>query len=317
VEAHALGVVGRELVIEQIEQYVCRRAFPGARHGRGPAAVEGMIEEARVNGLTETIEARWQQIAARWPGVVVSRSRFEAHLAQFPVEEPRFTGELHLDDLYLAVACADGDQAALRAFESTMMAQTVPSIRALDSEAAFVDEVQQRVRTRLLVGEAGRPPRIAEYRGRGPLAAWVTVTAVRTGLTFMRESKRAGRFGDERWAEAIVLPQTGDPELDHLKARYRVELEQAVAHACAALEDRERAVLRMYFIDGLNIDKIGRVYGVHRSTVARWIARTRDQLNAATRQHLIDDLALPDDEVASIDRLVRSQLDISLDGLLR
>lgn len=269
-----------------------------------------------MTGLSETIGARWTAITACWPGVAVPQARFVAHLAQLLGDDAEQAGELHLQDLYLAMACAAGDAAALKAFEAAVMGQTLGAIRSLDSQAAFVDEVQQRVRTRLLVGEDGKPPRIAEYRGRGPLAAWVTVTAVRTGLTLMREGKRANRFGDERWAEAIVLPQTGDPELDHLKARYRVELGEALAAACATLQDRERAVLRMYFIDGLNIDKIGRVYGVHRSTVARWIARTRDLLSEATRSHLVEDLALPREELSSLDRLVRSQLDISLDGLL-
>lgn len=275
-----------------------------------------MIEEAKVTSLSDTIAARWGEITARWPGVDVEQSRFLTHLERCLGDDARLAGDLHLHDLYLAVACADGDAAGLRAFEASVMGQTVGAIRSLDSQDAFVDEVQQRVRTRLLVGDGDKPPRIAEYRGRGPLAAWVTVTAVRTGLTLLRESKRAGRFADERWAEAIVLPQTGDPELDHLKARYRVELGEALARACAALQDRERAVLRMYFIDGLNIDKIGRVYGVHRSTVARWIARTRDQLSAATRQHLVEDLAIAREELSSLDRLVRSQLDVSLDGLL-
>jgi RNA polymerase sigma-70 factor (ECF subfamily) len=221
-----------------------------------------------------------------------------------------------LADLYLARACIDGDAAALKTFESKIIPEAGSAIRGVDSRPDFVDEVRQRVRAKLLVGTHERPPRIADYSGRGTLAAWVTVTAVRVGLTFLRETQRANKYKDERWVSALVLPEVGDPELDHLKERYRTELQQALTRACADLEDRERTVMRLYFMEGLSIDKIGKIYGVHRATIARWIAKSRERLFDRTRAVLIQDMALPPEELSSLDRLVRSQLDVSLGGLL-
>jgi RNA polymerase sigma-70 factor (ECF subfamily) len=50
-----------------------------------------------------------------------------------------------------------------------------------------------------------------------------------------------------------------------------------------ALAPRDRMVLRLYLLRGDNIDAIGKIYGVHRATVARWIvAAQRSIVNAVT-----------------------------------
>ena len=72
----------------------------------------------------------------------------------------------------------------------------------------------------------------------------------------------------------------------------------------------------MYFVGGLNIDKIGKVYGVHRGTVARWIAKSKDTIAERTRKVLTDDFAIPTEDLESLDRLARSQLELSLSQLL-
>ncbi|MCA9711271.1 MAG: sigma-70 family RNA polymerase sigma factor [Myxococcales bacterium] len=229
---------------------------------------------------------------------------------------PQAPAQPRWPDLYLAVACTQGDQAALRAFERRVMPEADAAIRGIDREPAFVDEVRQRVRTKLLVAEPGHPPKLADYAGRGPLAGWLSVVALRTALNLVRDRRRADPLAGDRWAAALVLPATDDLELEHLKQSYGAELREALVEASRTLSDRERAVLRLCFVDGLSIDRIGAIYGVHRSTAARWLQRARAGLHEATRERLAARLRTTPTQLSSVDRLVHSQIDVSLGGLL-
>ena len=106
----------------------------------------------------EELERARDRGRAAWPGVEIEPTRLAAFLAARPSS--------HLEDQYLACACADGDPAALAAFEAKILPGIAASLRRLALPADVAAEVHQRVRAHLLVGE---PPRIAEYQGRGPL----------------------------------------------------------------------------------------------------------------------------------------------------
>src|SRR5438552_1509727 len=79
---------------------------------------------------------------------------------------------------------------------------------------------------------------------------------------------------------------------------------------------RHRTLLRLNLVDGLNIDKIGALYGVHRATVASWIAGARDEILTATRKALQERLKLSRAEFESLMGLVVSNLEVSLSRLL-
>ncbi len=262
------------------------------------------------------LHGAWTRAHARHPDVQLELGDYRAHALAVGVgTRGEGLAKVHLDDLFVACACAKKDNAALRFFEHEVLSAADGAVRGLDGSASFVDEVRQRVRAKLLVGSSDAPPRIAEYAGRGALVAWVTVAAVRTGLSLLRETKRAEKYAGDGWAEALALPDTGDVEIDYMKERYREQFQSGLIEACGKLPARDRTILRLHFVDGLNIDQIGVIYEVHRATVARWIAKCRTALLEATRQFLTEHLAVSPSEISSLDRLVRSQLDVSLGAL--
>ena len=69
--------------------------------------------------------------------------------------------------------------------------------------------------------------------------------------------------------------------------------------------------------DDLSIDEIGVLYGVHRATVARWIASVRESLFELTRRALISRLSIDEGDVDSVLRMIDSQLDISIERVMR
>jgi RNA polymerase sigma-70 factor (ECF subfamily) len=218
----------------------------------------------------------------------------------------------HAADLALARAAAAGDAAAIRAVDD-LLGEVAPAVRRIDASAGFVDEVRQALRVRLLVGEGGEPPRIAGYGGRGPLRAWLRIAAVRTALNLKRPARR------ETSAEEVLgelVARDADPELAHLKTLYRAELRDALGAALAALPDRDRAVLRLHYVDGMRLARIAALYQVQESTVSRWVHKAAEAVGAAGRRQLRGRLSLSASALDSVARLVESNLDLSLARIL-
>ncbi len=246
---------------------------------------------------------------AVYPRVVLTSDVFATRAAALDLAAVRDHGA----DLFLAWACAAGDRVALRHFDDAVLHPASDAVRAIDASPAFADEVRQRVRERLLVGDGA--PRLYDYAGRGALRAWVGVTMVRAALMLRRSQGRRREVADDDWACALSLVATGNPELDLLKRQHVEVFTAALRDAALGLEPRLRAVLAMHFAEGLSIDQIGAVYAVHRATAARWIARARDELFASTRARLVDRLGLSPSEIDRVGALVQSQLDVSLSQL--
>jgi RNA polymerase sigma-70 factor (ECF subfamily) len=285
-------------------------AFLGAR---AAAATHSLDDVALEDALRAAAEAG----AAAWPGVALAPAAFARHLAaRLPPAGDLLAGiaALRAADLYLACACAEGNAAAIAAFDRDFLAQVPSYVATVDPSPAFGDEVRQGLRERLLVPEPGRAPRIAEYAGRGALGGWLRVAAMRVALN-LRRADRPGPQDDDVVAAAAAARL--DPELDLLKARYKREFEEALRAAFASLTAEQRAILRLSLVEGLALEAIGALYRVHLSTISRRLARAREAVAAEAHRLLRERLRLTPSELASLEGLVRSQLDVSLGSLLR
>ena len=258
-------------------------------------------------------------VAARsaWPGVDLPDAVFVKHLAERVTGDTRPEGvlaRLHATDLYLACACAQGLPRAIAAFKAAYATEVATTLTRLGNSPAFADEVMQQLLVRHLVPAEGRPARIAEYAGRGALAAWVRVAATRLAIDLRRRDKRHASSPPEAFLD--LQDPAIDPELGYLRSRYAAEFNTALRNSFDSIEPRERNVLRMHFVDGLSIDDIGALYRVHRATAARWIAGARRKMLADTRARLSEQLTLTPSQFDSLMRLVRSELDVSLQRLV-
>jgi RNA polymerase sigma-70 factor (ECF subfamily) len=262
------------------------------------------------------MDAAWRSAlrAARdtWPGVVVDASAFEAH-AEARRREGGAAAE-HLGDLCLAFAAARGDAAAIRIFDERVLSGLEPALRGVDATAGFVDELRQLVRVHLLVGAEGEPPRVGAYRGGGPLAAWVRIAAVRLALN-QKRSQRPTVSTDDMIGE--LVSREPDPELRHLKTLYRAEFTDALRAAIAALPDRDRAILRLHYVDGLRLSRIAALYRVDESTASRWVKKGVEAVSDEARRRLRERLRVSSETLDSVARMVRSDLELSIGRLLR
>lgn len=249
---------------------------------------------------------------ARFPKITQAPDAFVAHVADKLGDDAAALDRLLAADLFLAWACAAGDAGAIAALEAEYLPAVDVALARVGVPAAERDEAKQRVRDAVLVAPAGVAPKIAGYSGRGDLRAWLSVVAVRAARRSGK--KRSRETGDEALAR---LPSLGDPELAYFEQHYRAEFKDAFATAMTALSRKERNVLRQSAIDGLSIDQLAAIYHVHRSTVARMVVRARETLLAEVRKILGERLELDESELESLERLVQSKLEVSLERYLR
>lgn len=215
-----------------------------------------------------------------------------------------------LADLALACACVDGDRTALAAFDRVLRTCVERAGRKVGGGRVDIDEVLQRLRARLIVGDGRNAPAITEYSGHGPLLGWLRIIATREILNMRRREKFEAPLDEDRLF-ALPAPEA-DPELEFLNRHYRAAFRSAFQEAFAALEPLARDILRAHYVEGLTFDALAERQQIHRATVARWIARARDTLMKSTRDRLTRTLAIGRDELDSILKLVGSRLEVSL-----
>jgi RNA polymerase sigma-70 factor (ECF subfamily) len=262
-----------------------------------------------MGGPTELAEALAAGRAA-WEGVDLAEDAFANAVARHcPASEP--LDGIRSTDLYLATACAAGDAAALKHLDDRILCQIGATIRRIDSSPAFIDEVRQELRVHLLLPRGDKPPRISEYSGRGALGGWVHVAAARLALTM----KRAGGARSDV-PSTRADPGTMDAETLYLRERYRDDLQTAFEETIRELTTRQRNILRMHFIDGIPLDRLATIYGMHRTTLGRWVTSTCDEIMATARRRLGARVQLPAGAMDSIVAILRSEIDFTASLLL-
>ena len=237
--------------------------------------------------------------AARWPGLHVDGDRLAAALD----DRGLTAGSPYALDVALAIALAAGDPVALAAFDSELVPDIRGALVRFGRDDDFLDEALQRVRVKLLVGEP--TPRIAEYRGRGRLAAWLQIVAIREALMLQRAGRREQSSDDE-----LVRLACTDPVLARTRQAYKEAFATAFRAAFAELDERERTLLRLCFVENTGAEDLARLYQVHRVTAFRWLRDARERLLERTRERFAAAANLASSELDSVMRSLATSLSV-------
>jgi RNA polymerase sigma-70 factor (ECF subfamily) len=250
-----------------------------------------------------------QSTRAAWPQIDIPEPAFAAYLAQRGLDE----AATHAADLYLACGCALGLPQALRAFESQVLAHLGEWVRRIDATPAFAHEVGSILREKLLVAAPGQNPKITEYSGRGALAAWARMVAMRTAIDL---SRAPGRRKAASLDSVVTTPEV-DPELEYLKQAYRPLFKAALGDGLRALSSEQRSLLKLHFVDGLSFEQMAAALGSSKSTVARKVTAAREQAFENVKELLQARLGVDTEELHSLIEAVRSRIDVSIETQLR
>lgn len=253
---------------------------------------------------------------AAHPTLVDERELVAAIAARAPAGAlDGYLERLRAGDLALALATARGSPAAIAELERAFRSTIDSACRRFASASQTVDDLRQILRARLFVAEPGKQPKIADYSGQGFLENWLRVTAVRVFLDLEKRKDRA-REAPAGEDAVLALAEPGDLELDLVRAEYRAVVAEALRDAARALEPGDRHLLRQHLGNGLSIDQLAAVLGIHRATAARRIARAKAHLADETRRLIGARLAVAAGELDDVIALVTSRLDISIGRLL-
>ncbi|GHG78780.1 hypothetical protein [Comamonas sp. JC664] len=277
------------------------------------AAAAGRLRSAP--GFPQAL-ARALREAASLQGVAPEPMAFARHLGArlSEAEDPVVALErLHARDLALALACAQGTPGAADLFDAEVLRKLHGSLARFHPSPSFVDEVLQALRGNLLMPRPDSPPRLLGYAGVGSLLHWVNISAVRLALR-MRKAQ-----GQEAQVDAEMMaadPAQGGLELGLVREEARAHVRAAFVQAVASLDDEDRELLRLHFVEHLSLTRLGELYGVHKSTLSRRLAGVKALLESRTHQGLTERLSLSQEELDSLMRAVHGRLDVSLSGLL-
>jgi RNA polymerase sigma-70 factor len=217
-----------------------------------------------------------------WAEIQLSYEEFEAHAASFGHSEV----PAHAADLYLTAACRLGRRAAIQILEKEYVQRARPLVLSVVRDVSAVEDILQDLFTRLVVGP---PPKVARFRGTGPLRAWIRSVALNVARDYLRtatsrrraeaaKAKLLPRFENSTPNDILTVPLHGEHRDTACLDAVRVAFE--------TLQPFERQLLHEHYIEGLSIDDLAPRCLVNRATVARRIRRAVDKVAKQARKRL-------------------------------
>jgi RNA polymerase sigma factor (sigma-70 family) len=179
---------------------------------------------------------------------------------------------LHLEDLALACACAEGIEAAWDHFVVTMRPALYRAADALDPSGG-AREPADSLYAELLYGLDERGKRkqslLRYFHGRSSLATWLRAVLSQRYVDRLRVIRRIEPLPSD------IVNSTPFEPADSECPKYVEFLSAALEHALAKLEPRDRLRLGLYYAQQLTLAETGKLMKEHEATVSRNLARTR------------------------------------------
>jgi RNA polymerase sigma-70 factor len=210
-------------------------------------------------------------------------------------EVDAYCRSLHLEDLALACACADGHEPAWDAFVLKFRPILYRTADAT-GDSARAREIADSLYAELFgLGDAGeRRSHLRYYHGRSSLATWLRAVFAQRYVDSLRRTARLDALPDDESPRALAAsPVRGDSAA----ARYLEILRRTIVAAVTTLAPRDRLRLRLYYSQELTLAQIGRVLGEHEATVSRHLARARREIRTHVETTLRDREAMTTDEI--------------------
>ena len=277
-------------------------------------STEAKTSDDLTNDSRSMIDDMFARCAENAPNFGVSQDSFEAsllktidkYLAAASTEQSdsadvdQFLEQIQAEDLFLALACANGNERAWWEFDQNHRSYLERVARHLAKTEVDAQEVIDTVYvelygTRVVDGE--RVSKFATYSGRGSLRGWLRTVIWHSLVDLHRAShdevsldemtENVGE-GMAHASFAEAAPGGEDEMIDHIaKERYRKATVSAIETAFASLDDHEKLLLLFYHVENLKLREIARLVENEGSPLRGWFQRksqTRSE-NPAGRIH--------------------------------
>jgi RNA polymerase sigma-70 factor, ECF subfamily len=212
----------------------------------------------------------------------------------------RFLSSLHLQDLALACACAEGTELAWDHFVREYRPVLYRSADAL-APGGGAREIADSVYADLFGLEerdGERRSLFRYYHGRSSLATWLRAVLAQRHVDRIRAERRLDPIEDAAVVWSFPSGAAGPDDVDPDKPRFLALVRLALLHAIAGLADRDRLRLVCYYREALTLAQTGRLLNEHEATVSRQLARTRKAIRAEVERYLRHKQGFGDEQIA-------------------
>ena len=195
-----------------------------------------------------------------------------------------FLSGLKLDELALAHGCAAGNQHAWDVFLTKYRESIYQSARSITRNEAVGRELADSLYAELygLGPEEDRRSKLALYSGRGSLAGWLRMVLSQNYVNRIRAGRKLISIEEEEEEHGTQFAAPTAEASAPADARVKEVVDQVLAQ----LGGEERLLLSSYFLDGRKLAEIGRMLGVHESTISRKMEKLLKDLRKRIRKGL-------------------------------
>jgi RNA polymerase sigma-70 factor (ECF subfamily) len=197
-----------------------------------------------------------------------------------------FLEALHLEDLALAIGCADGDEMAWDTFVSRYRADLARAAASIAGPAQGRDLADSLFAELFGVDARGarRRPLFDYFHGRSRLSTWLHALLSQRHVDALRAGRRTSSLDELERPEELVRVSAEPPDPD--RARLVTALQHAFDAALASIEANDRLRLACYHVDGMTLAEIARLFREHEATASRKLTRIRQALRQRIDEQL-------------------------------
>jgi RNA polymerase sigma-70 factor (ECF subfamily) len=195
-----------------------------------------------------------------------------------------FLSALRLDELALAHGCAAGNQRAWDVFLTKYRESIYQSARGVTRNESIGRELADSLYAELYGLGSGeeRRSKLALYSGRGSLAGWLRMVLSQSYINRIRAEKRLVSIEEQEEEHGTQFAAPAPQPESAIDSRLR----EATDEALAQLASEERFLFTSYFLDGRKLAEIGRMLGVHESTISRKLEKALKEVRKRIRKGL-------------------------------
>ena len=243
--------------------------------------------------------------ADRWQLAIDAFASFLLTSAQraFTEEEPdrkkleRYLDSLHLEDLALACACAEGNERAWDTFVTDyrpVLYRAADALNPWGGAREVADSLYGEL-FGLKSKEGERQSHLRYFHGRSSLATWLRAVLSQRYVDRQRLDARTEPLPDEEEGNVAPAPRASAPPVAML--RFIEVLRRVIAAVVAALPTRDRLRLRLYYAQDMTLAQIGKMLGESEATASRHLMKTRRTIREEVVRTLRDDERMTDSEI--------------------
>lgn len=246
----------------------------------------GMIDARVVQRLYRKADAsRWGVSVDRFSSALESSVEKGCASGGSDADVERYLASLHVDDLALAAACADGHEGAWESFVREHRPILYRAADAIDRTGAAREAADSLYAELFGLAERDGERRslFRYFHGRSSLATWLRAVLAQRYVDNLRRTRRLETLpADDDPGAIAAAPASAEPD----RPRYIVLIQAAITVAISRLAPRDRLRLACYYAQDLTLAQIGRALREHEATTSRHLARTRRAIRRDVEQQL-------------------------------